>query len=166
MGKKKRGHYCKACGRTRANEKFSGKGHRLHICKDCKRNGKKAHEPSTSNIDREVHRLNKAIKNCLIFYTQRLSFFLFEYHRERYITRDDFESEIFLYQKQPNQNFIVVESMQMTSPLMEVLFKKYHETLENGLVLDYEEIVENEFLDLSKKRKQHLEVILSMNNLM
>ncbi|WP_218775561.1 hypothetical protein [Oceanobacillus senegalensis] len=25
MGKKKRGHYCKACGRFRPNEKFSGK---------------------------------------------------------------------------------------------------------------------------------------------
>ncbi|NLI93455.1 MAG: hypothetical protein GX434_15110 [Peptococcaceae bacterium] len=29
------GHYCKICGRTRANEKFSGKGYRKHICKDC-----------------------------------------------------------------------------------------------------------------------------------
>ena len=31
------GHYCRICGRTRANEKFSGKGHRNHICKDCAR---------------------------------------------------------------------------------------------------------------------------------
>lgn len=29
------GHYCRICGRTRANEKFSGKGHKNHICKDC-----------------------------------------------------------------------------------------------------------------------------------
>lgn len=29
------GHYCRICGRERANEKFSGKGHRVHICKDC-----------------------------------------------------------------------------------------------------------------------------------
>lgn len=28
-------HYCKICGRYRANEKFSGKGHASHICKDC-----------------------------------------------------------------------------------------------------------------------------------
>jgi mannose-6-phosphate isomerase-like protein (cupin superfamily) len=36
--KKKRkqpGHYCWRCGRRRANEKFSGKGHAKHICKDC-----------------------------------------------------------------------------------------------------------------------------------
>lgn len=38
MGKKRRrGHYCYLCGRTRANEKFSGKGHRQHICKDCQK---------------------------------------------------------------------------------------------------------------------------------
>jgi hypothetical protein len=30
-------HYCRICGRSRANEKFSGRGHRNHICKDCQR---------------------------------------------------------------------------------------------------------------------------------
>lgn len=38
MGKKKPpGHYCRICGRRRANEKFSGRGHARHICKDCER---------------------------------------------------------------------------------------------------------------------------------
>ena len=31
------GHYCRICGRMGANEKFSGRGHRAHICKDCQR---------------------------------------------------------------------------------------------------------------------------------
>ena len=31
------GHYCRICGRDRPNEKFSGKGHRVHVCKDCSR---------------------------------------------------------------------------------------------------------------------------------
>ena len=31
------GHFCHICGRTRPNEKFSGRGHRNHICKDCQR---------------------------------------------------------------------------------------------------------------------------------
>lgn len=35
--RKQQGHYCKICGRYRANEKFSGKGHAQHICKDCNR---------------------------------------------------------------------------------------------------------------------------------
>lgn len=34
------GHYCRTSGRTRANEKFSGKGHKNHICKDCSRKSK------------------------------------------------------------------------------------------------------------------------------
>jgi len=38
MGKKKpQGHYCKVCHTYRANEKFSGKGHASHICKECNR---------------------------------------------------------------------------------------------------------------------------------
>lgn len=30
-------HHCRICGRSRRNEKFSGRGHRNHICKDCQR---------------------------------------------------------------------------------------------------------------------------------
>ena len=29
------GHYCKICGRQRPNEQFSGKGHKIHVCKRC-----------------------------------------------------------------------------------------------------------------------------------
>jgi hypothetical protein len=39
---KHQGHYCYVCGRYRANEKFSGKGHARHICKDCAREQKTA----------------------------------------------------------------------------------------------------------------------------
>ena len=33
--KKYHGHYCRVCGCNRTNEKFTGKGHKNHICKDC-----------------------------------------------------------------------------------------------------------------------------------
>jgi len=33
--RKQQGHYCRRCGRRRANERFSGKGHAKHIYKDC-----------------------------------------------------------------------------------------------------------------------------------
>jgi len=29
------GHWCRICSQHRSNEKFSGKGHRDHICKEC-----------------------------------------------------------------------------------------------------------------------------------
>ena len=38
------GHYCRICGRTRTNEKFSGKGHRVQVCKDCARLAKEHRE--------------------------------------------------------------------------------------------------------------------------
>ncbi|MCP4698547.1 MAG: hypothetical protein GY862_17110 [Gammaproteobacteria bacterium] len=31
------GRYCKVCDRKRPNEKFSGSGHKNHICKECAR---------------------------------------------------------------------------------------------------------------------------------
>ena len=31
------GRYCRICGRSRPNEKFSGRGHRIHVCKECQR---------------------------------------------------------------------------------------------------------------------------------
>lgn len=31
------GHYCRICGALRPNEQFSGKGHRIHVCKHCQR---------------------------------------------------------------------------------------------------------------------------------
>lgn len=34
-GKREKGHYCKICGCHKANEKFTGKGHANHICKEC-----------------------------------------------------------------------------------------------------------------------------------
>ena len=45
MARKKRrkrklpGHYCWACDRRRANEKFSGRGHARHLCRDCAKLG-------------------------------------------------------------------------------------------------------------------------------
>ena len=38
--KRRSGHYCWSCDRMRANEKFSGRGHAQHLCKDCARLGK------------------------------------------------------------------------------------------------------------------------------
>lgn len=37
--KRYRGHYCWCCDRIRPHEKFSGKGHARHLCKDCARLG-------------------------------------------------------------------------------------------------------------------------------
>ncbi len=49
------GHYCRICGRTRANEKFSGKGHKNHVCKDCSgKSSKKVKEYSFNETENMV----------------------------------------------------------------------------------------------------------------
>ncbi|SFG79600.1 hypothetical protein SAMN02982927_02803 [Sporolactobacillus nakayamae] len=48
------GHYCRICGRTRANEKFSGKGHRNHICKDCSRRKAKKNSKHEEHFSPEL----------------------------------------------------------------------------------------------------------------
>ena len=35
--KKRRGHWCWCCQRRRPNERFTGRGHKLHLCKQCQK---------------------------------------------------------------------------------------------------------------------------------
>ena len=50
------GHYCRICGRTRPNERFSGKGHRIHVCKECARRPK-AERDAIEQADEIYHML-------------------------------------------------------------------------------------------------------------
>ena len=51
--KKARGHFCWCCGRVRANERFSGRGHARHLCKECSKLGKEelAYRQAVRDID-------------------------------------------------------------------------------------------------------------------
>lgn len=59
------GHYCRMCGCVRPNEKFSGKGHRIHVCKDCSRLPKE--ERRRRELEEEIggylHQSNISKKN-------------------------------------------------------------------------------------------------------
>ena len=46
-------HWCRICFRDRPNEKFSGKGHRDHVCKECSRRPKS--ERDAIDHEREIH---------------------------------------------------------------------------------------------------------------
>jgi hypothetical protein len=56
--KRRSGHYCWSCDRRRANEKFSGRGHAQHLCKDCARLGKEelAYRQAIRNLERLLTR--------------------------------------------------------------------------------------------------------------
>ena len=37
VSRKRSGHFCWCCGRMRPNERFSGRNHGRHLCRDCAR---------------------------------------------------------------------------------------------------------------------------------
>lgn len=64
------------------------------------------------------------------------------------------------------QKFIVSEALQKNDIVMEVLYKNYYETIENGYVVVYEDGMEEDDLEISKKRRQFLEVIEAIQQFM
>ena len=50
----RQGHYCWSCGRQRPNEKFSGRNHSRHLCRDCSKLGREelAYRQALRNLDR------------------------------------------------------------------------------------------------------------------
>ena len=50
----RQGHYCWSCGRQRPNEKFSGRNHSRHLCRDCSKLGREELEyrSALGNLDR------------------------------------------------------------------------------------------------------------------
>lgn len=85
MGKKRRGHYCFGCDRYRANEKFSGKGHRQHICKDCKSKGKG--KKTLPDIKPHYNSFIKLLKvKCVAFKEDNENLF-FSIHGQTYMIR-------------------------------------------------------------------------------
>lgn len=75
---KQRGHSCWCCGHIRPNEKFSGRGHAKHLCRDCAKLDalELAYRQAARDIDRHVD------WNGLVRRKQRKSF-------ERFLTHPD-----------------------------------------------------------------------------
>lgn len=46
-----------------------------------------------------------------------------------------------------------------------MLYKKYYDTLNNNQSYEFEELIYDEYVEISKKHKQHLEVLLSIHHL-
>jgi hypothetical protein len=55
MSRKRRGHFCWCCGRVRPNERFSGRNHGRHLCRDCAR--LPAEEREFRQGERDIERL-------------------------------------------------------------------------------------------------------------
>ena len=59
------GHYCWMCGRVRPNEKFSGSGHRRHLCRECAKRPREERErlQALGNITGFLRQRNISAKN-------------------------------------------------------------------------------------------------------
>ncbi len=59
------GHWCRICGRSKPNKKFSGKGHKNHICKECSRKPKTERDEidHIEEIFNYIHQSNISKKN-------------------------------------------------------------------------------------------------------
>jgi hypothetical protein len=59
------GRFCRICGRVRANEQFSGKGHKIHVCKRCQRlpKGKRQAIEAEDDICGFMHQSHISNKN-------------------------------------------------------------------------------------------------------
>ena len=74
-------------------------------------------------------------------------------------------TEIYVYQGDKEQKFLVSEKLQKSKVVIDVLYKKYNDTLDSNQSFDYEELMYDEYVEISKKRRQHLEVISSIHHL-
>lgn len=103
----------------------------------------------------------------MIVYMDHESYFLFEYQLSRYIIGggDELSSEMYVYQGDKEQKFLVSEKLQKSEVVMDVLYKKYYDTMDSNQSYDYEELIYDEYAEISKKRRQYLEVISSIHHL-
>ena len=151
------GHYCIGCGESRPNEKFSGKGHKQHICKDCKREGIKVPIETKSNQYRSVQQYKKEIKTGLIIYTERVQLFVFEYNHSCYIIVDpEYLSSIYRYDKSQTVPFVMTKEFESNENFLEAVLDKYYHRLDDSdsMNLDEEEMYCEEEYQLSKKQKR------------
>lgn len=81
MAKKKRqGHYCRICGEYKANEKFSGKGHARHICKEC--------QSLPVDVQADMIRCNEVERAAFKYPMSRQDWELLERYAKKYKDRE------------------------------------------------------------------------------
>lgn len=74
--KKQQGHYCRICGEYKANEKFSGKGHAHHICKEC--------QSLPKEVQMDMVRCNEVERTAFKFPMSRQDWELLEKYAQKY----------------------------------------------------------------------------------
>ena len=146
MAKKKRqGHYCKICDRWKANEKFSGKGHAAHICKEC----------ASLLIERknELQRINKVERISEKFRLTKEEWDLLEKYSKnnKYPELKEYAADVLAHQRQMKED----RKPQIDEIAYSDLEDELKEEIEEHLYIDLDLFIEdNGFMPEEKHLKK------------
>lgn len=91
-------HYCKICQTYKADEKFSGKGHKSHICKACKGKSLPKKEKSIKPIKNPFMKAIKIIEVITFEFDPRI-LILFKRGSSEYVAyRDEYNRDYVIFQ--------------------------------------------------------------------
>jgi hypothetical protein len=171
MARKKRGHYCFGCDRHRANEKFSGKGHRNHLCKDCKSKGKAKQKKKHENYKSPYNRYMKSLKVRLVVFTGEEGYIFFEIGGKGYAITSDLEEllstgmDLYIYRCQEDIDppyALATELQEDSIDVIEAIMTKCENPYDQAIDLDRYDLNDPTEIKLSAKQKQYLKLLPNM----
>jgi hypothetical protein len=154
-GELKVGHYCIICNEIKANEKFSGKGHRRHICKNCSKKGTQYLNEFKESQRRVQHYINN-VKSISMLYIEGEQYSIFKYKDSIYVAEGEQEElgDVYFYIKKENE-FLYSEEFSKSWDIREALLKRYYDMVDNSQYVDYEELVEIGACILTKRQRKY-----------
>ena len=130
--KKRQGHYCKICGETKANEKFSGKGHAAHICKEC----------ASLSIERrnELQRINRVERISEKFRLTKEEWELLEKYskNKKYPELQEYAADVLVHHRQMKED----RKPQIEEVLYSELEEELKEEIDEHLYIDFDFFIE------------------------
>lgn len=161
-----RGHFCYGCGENRPNEKFSGKGRKQRLCKECKKEGLDKIDFNPPTEKHSEHYYSRKVKNPLVLQHDIGFILLFEYKRSKYILAP--EPDFNIYQFLPDLAvFIIAEQFKDSFNMWDACASK----MEGSIRVEPEEYLEafdgsDEFqLQLPDRKKRYLDVVSALENI-
>lgn len=163
MGK---GHFCYGCGENRPNEKFTGKGRKRHLCKECKKEGIDKIDFNVPSEKHSEHYYRKKVKNPLVLYHDIGFFLLFEYEKRKYILAP--EPDFNIYQFLPDVAvFIIAEEFKDSSNMWDASTSKMEGSIHVDPLEYFEACNDNsEFIPpLPDRKKRFIDVVSALENI-
>src|SRR5699024_8404224 len=160
------GHFCYVCGENRHNEKFSGKGRKKHLCKECIKEGLDKIDFSAPAEKYSEHHYSRKVKNPLVLLHDAGMFLLFEYGKRKYILAP--EPDFNIYQFLPDVAvFIIAEEFKDSSNIWNACASKMEGSIHVEPWEFFEAFeVKDEFIPpLPDRKKKFIDVVSALENI-